>query len=283
MDSLQLDWAEFDENIRLSFRTIREEQRLFDVTLATDDGQYIQAHKVILTAGSKFFSDIFLKTSHHDKMLIYLKGIRSTELVSVTDFMYNGKVVIEKENLHRFLETAKELDVKGLQVDFPNTYKKEIEDPEVGNKEMEENKTENEENSKHVVALSEECPDSFDFSFDTSKIKVDKKIAVTLDNDGNLKEEIKKLIEMNENIWNCKVCGKTTTRKQVIESHAETHIEGISHVCHICNKTFSTRPGRRQHVFDIHSELFSCDICAKTGMNRKLFKIHKQKCVKELT
>ena len=283
MDSLHLDWTDFDENIRLSFRTIREEQRLFDVTLATDDGQYIQAHKVILTAGSNFFSDIFLKTSHHDKMLIYLKGIRSTELVSVTDFMYNGKVVIEKENLHRFLETAKELDVKGLQVDLPNTYETAIEDPEIGNKKIKVNETENDQYSKNVVALTEECSKLFDFGDYTSKIKVEKKIAVTLDNDGNLKEEIKKLIEMNENIWNCKVCGKTTTRKQVIESHAETHIEGISHVCHICNKTFSTRPGRRQHVFDIHSELFSCDICAKTGMNRKLFKIHKQKCVKELT
>ena len=283
MDSLQLDWAEFDENIRLSFRTIREEQRLFDVTLATDDGQYIQAHKVILTAGSNFFSDIFLKTSHHDKMLIYLKGIRSTELVSVTDFMYNGKVVIAKENLNKFLETAKELDVKGLQVDLPNTYKTEIEDSEIGKKQVEENETGNEQNSKNVLALTEVLVDSFDFSYDTSKIKVEKKIAVTLDNVGDLHDEINKMIEKNEDIWSCKVCGKTTTRKQVIDSHAETHIEGISHMCHVCHKTFSTRHGRRQHVFDIHSELFSCDICAKTGMNRKLYKIHKQKCIKELT
>ena len=100
MDKYCLQWDGFELNLRHNFQKLREAENLFDVTLATDDGQYIQAHKVILTAGSNFFSDIFLKTSHHDKMLIYLKGIRSTELVSVTDFMYDGKVVIAKENLH---------------------------------------------------------------------------------------------------------------------------------------------------------------------------------------
>ena len=43
---------------------LRNDHRLFDVTLATDDGQHIQAHKLILSAGSSFFSDIFLKSNH---------------------------------------------------------------------------------------------------------------------------------------------------------------------------------------------------------------------------
>ena len=199
-----------------------------------------------------------------------------------TLIIHNGKVVIEKENLHRFLGTAKELQVKGLQVDLPNTYKTEIDDPEIVNQEIDLYEKENDQNSKNILAFAEESPDSFDFSNESSKIKVEKKIAVALDNVGDLEDEIKKMIEKNENIWSCKVCGKATTKKQVIQSHAEIHIEGMSHSCHICKKTFSTRPGRRQHVFDIHSELFDCDFCAKTGMNRKLYKIHKQKCVNEV-
>ena len=58
-------------------RIIREDQRLFDVTLVTDDGQHIQGHKLILSAGSHFFGDIFLK-SNQTNMLIYLKGINAT-------------------------------------------------------------------------------------------------------------------------------------------------------------------------------------------------------------
>ena len=71
-----MKWNEFDTNIRGYLRILREDQRLFDVTLVTDDGQHIQAHKIILSAGSNFFSDIFVK-SNHSNMLVYLKGITS--------------------------------------------------------------------------------------------------------------------------------------------------------------------------------------------------------------
>ena len=61
MEKLCLKWNEFEGNIRESFRKLRVDQTLFDVTLATDDGYQIQAHKMILSAGSDFFSDLFQK------------------------------------------------------------------------------------------------------------------------------------------------------------------------------------------------------------------------------
>ena len=76
MDKFCLNWNGYDANIREYFKKLREDQRLFDVTLVTDDGQHIQAHKIILSAGSNFFSDIFVK-SNHSNMLVYLKGITS--------------------------------------------------------------------------------------------------------------------------------------------------------------------------------------------------------------
>ena len=69
MEKYCLKWNEFEGNIRQSFRKLREEERLFDVTLATDDGQHIQAHKMILSAGSDFFSDIFIKTNHNNLLI----------------------------------------------------------------------------------------------------------------------------------------------------------------------------------------------------------------------
>ena len=53
-----LKWNDFENNVRDSFRELRKDQDNFDVTLATDDGHTIQAHKIILSAGSKFFSNI---------------------------------------------------------------------------------------------------------------------------------------------------------------------------------------------------------------------------------
>ena len=94
-------WNEFELNIRDSFRKLREEKRLFDVTLATDDGQHIKAHEMILAAGSNFFGDIFMK-SDHTNILICLKGISSVELEHVTDFLYNGEAFISQEELTIF-------------------------------------------------------------------------------------------------------------------------------------------------------------------------------------
>ena len=41
-----------------------EEHRLFDVTLATDDFEQIQAHTIILSAGSNVLVEIISQSSH---------------------------------------------------------------------------------------------------------------------------------------------------------------------------------------------------------------------------
>ena len=94
MDKFRLERNAFEENIRNYFRNLREDQRLFDVTLATDDGQHIQAHKIILSAGSYFFSDIF-QNINHTNMLVYLKGISSEKLEEVLDFIYNCRLLLK--------------------------------------------------------------------------------------------------------------------------------------------------------------------------------------------
>ena len=76
MEKFCLNWNGYDTIIREHFRKLKEDQRLFDVTLVTEDGQHVQAHRIILSAGSNFFSDIF-KKSNHKNVLVYLKGIRS--------------------------------------------------------------------------------------------------------------------------------------------------------------------------------------------------------------
>ena len=109
MDKFCLKWNEFDTNIREYFKKLRKEHSLFDVTLATDDGRKLQAHKVILSSGSDFFNEIFT-TNIHTNIVIYLKGISSVDLCHFADFMYNG----EASELTSFLETGKEFKVKGL-------------------------------------------------------------------------------------------------------------------------------------------------------------------------
>merc|ERR1712211_158403 len=85
-----LRWNDFESNISVAFRELREEKDFFDVTLACDDSQ-VQAHKVILSACSPFFRNI-LRRNPHQHPLLYLKGVKYKELLSVLDFMYEGEV-----------------------------------------------------------------------------------------------------------------------------------------------------------------------------------------------
>jgi len=107
-----LRWNDFESNISLAFRELREDKDFFDVTLACDDDQ-IQAHKVILSACSPFFRQI-LKRNRHDHPLLYLKGVKYLDLMSVLNFMYHGEVNVAQDELNSFLAIAEDLKVKGL-------------------------------------------------------------------------------------------------------------------------------------------------------------------------
>jgi len=107
-----LKWNDFENNISVAFRDLRDEKDFFDITLACEDSQ-IQAHKVILSACSPFFRNV-LRNNPHQHPLIYLRGMKYSDLESVLNFMYHGEVNIAQEQLNSFLAVAEELRVKGL-------------------------------------------------------------------------------------------------------------------------------------------------------------------------
>jgi len=107
-----LRWNDFESNISVAFRELRDEKDFFDVTLACEDNQ-VSAHKVILSACSPFFRKV-LRRNPHQHPLLYLKGVKYQELLSVLNFMYMGEVNVAQEELNSFLAVAEELRVKGL-------------------------------------------------------------------------------------------------------------------------------------------------------------------------
>ena len=238
MDKFCLKWNDFDANIKNYFRKLRKERTLFDVTLATDDGQHVEAHKMILSAGSNFFSDIFGK-NNHTNMFIYLKGISSIQLEHILDFIYNGETAITQKDFEMFIETAKELQVKGLErnMDFlGESTQQKITDVTY------ENKSETDNADK----------------IDSVLTPVDEEFKTITKNNQQMKDDdidlqIEQIIDKTEGKWKCKVCGKTARDKTNVRQHAETHIEGMSHTCHICGNTFGTRTSLRIHYRRLHT------------------------------
>ena len=78
-----------------------------------EDGEHIEAHKLILSTFSPFFERI-LKKGKHTHPLIFLKGFKSPDLAAMLDFLYFGEANIAQEKLENFLAIASELELDGL-------------------------------------------------------------------------------------------------------------------------------------------------------------------------
>merc|ERR1712179_48227 len=297
------NWDGYDANCREYFRKIRDDQRLFDVTLVTDDGQHIHAHKIILSAGSNFFSDIFMK-SNHSNMLVYLKGISSDKLEPVIDFIYKGEAFIPREQLKVFIEIREELKIKGLEGELTGDGENYKENPANFEESQYGSGSKNFETGNSGLSEGTDTKiDATDAKIDDTDAKIDEEILRTnVDlrlqineiiekeegedtevkiNEGLLRTDLdprlqlNEIIEKDEGVWRCKKCGKTATTKQNMEQHAERHVEGMVYACNLCSKTFSNSSCLRMHNSRLHSD-FSCHLCGKTGMSRGLYKNHKK-------
>ena len=116
MEDYIFKWEEFQETLRQNFGKLRSDSDFCDVTLACEDGQQVEAHKVVLSTSSPFFESI-LKRNKHSHPLIYMRGVKSLEMSALVNFLYFGQTSVPRENLEAFLSIADELKVAGLSGD----------------------------------------------------------------------------------------------------------------------------------------------------------------------
>ncbi|XP_071055551.1 zinc finger protein 284-like [Onthophagus taurus] len=108
-----LRWNNHQSNLLGVFSQLLRDESLVDVTLACSEGHSIRAHKVVLSACSSYFQNLFVDhPSRHP--IVILKDVRFAELRTLVDFMYKGEVNVEYCQLSALLKTAESLKVKGL-------------------------------------------------------------------------------------------------------------------------------------------------------------------------
>ena len=73
-DSVCLKWASFQDNVKHTFGNLQKDEDFTDVSLACEDGQQFQTHKVVLAASGGFFQNIL------KNLLIYLGRVKSEYL-----------------------------------------------------------------------------------------------------------------------------------------------------------------------------------------------------------
>ena len=112
-EKFSLRWNDFQSTVSQSLGLLRKEEDFFDVTLVSEDYSQMSAHKVVLSACSPFFKNIF-RSNSHSHPLLYLGSINSTHLGFILDYIYQGEVHILQDQLDGFLQAARRLNVEGL-------------------------------------------------------------------------------------------------------------------------------------------------------------------------
>ena len=234
MEKFCLKWNDFQANVSKTFSTLRKEQDFYDITLLSDDGEAVSAHKVVLSASSEFFKSVIRK-ANHSKPMIYLNGVDYKVLNHILDYIYEGEVQLYQEDLNNFLDVAAKLKINGLIEGEEERDLKEKEQDE--NLEILED---TQSSYRKDIGLNQ------NFEVKTRVGKADRTISVVAEQGTNsgfeeAKRAVDELVKKVGDIWVCKTCDKHAKCKGDINKHAEIHIEGLSFPCQMCGDTFRSR------------------------------------------
>merc|ERR1712129_383306 len=275
--NFELKWTDFVDNLASSFIDLRDEGDLLDVTLVCDDDQ-LEAHKVILSAGSVFFKSV-IKRNPRAHPLIYLKGVKIEDMKALIDFMYLGQTKVCQEDVQAFLVLGEELGVKGLARNKRIANIGKVTKDEISTTSLEFEEDDAKKSKETNVEIKMEDHLSIDMNTDATNTNdnimnvvleenVDNQLDTTVASDmeeqcadvsidADLDAQVENYITKATNAegltgYQCTTCYKFSLKKQNIRKHAEIHIEGLSFPCNLCERTFKTRNTYRTHTYIKH-------------------------------
>ena len=252
-EKLCLKWNDFQDNVNIAFGSLREDNEFADVTLACEDGQQIEAHKVILAASSPFFQNL-LKRNRNPHPLIYMRGVKSENLIAIVDFLYRGEANVYQENLDSFLAIAEELKLKGLMGQPENIETvNNCTDPNFGQKDSKPFYKREKSNTNAEQRQLNLKPDLDNQPQPQNNVQ---RIANPTNLLQELDEKVKSMMEKSQNICSngsraklCKICGKEG-QSVAIRDHIEAnHLDGVSLPCNACEKRFRSRIRLKHHIY----------------------------------
>ncbi|KAG5668624.1 hypothetical protein PVAND_016559 [Polypedilum vanderplanki] len=136
------------------FYDLFSQKSMVDVTLSVD-GQFLQAHKVVLAVASSWFEELFdfLKDKHP---VIVLKDISLQQLHNIIEFIYLGSVAIPEEDANCFRSSLEALRISLDESNQDEEHEQESQEFEQETQDQEEGNDENDIEVEEEVTKNEE-------------------------------------------------------------------------------------------------------------------------------
>ena len=272
----------YESHLPNTIKDIFHENRYMDadVILVSEQQIPVQAHKIILGAFSSTFKYLLLNNIH-PKPLLYLRGVEHEDLLSILQYLYLGKVTIDKTRMNKFMEVAIDLQIDefihgnqlDLQVsDLPGEILHGKDDFKIvdnfGNKlhEFSENLGRSSEQDYFInpgdATKNEKSP----------SYKCEKCEYQTV-----WKGDIKKHNDSkHEGIrYSCNNCEYKASFQVNLKRHHEKEHIGINYSCHSCVYKTKDKSRLQEHKKTKHEGFrYNCDFCDFKGMQKAHVKQH---------
>ena len=218
-----LHWHSYTEHLREALSELMLSSEFADVTLVTDDKQQIRAHRNILSAASPVFKNILQLDRKNVNPVIYLRGIKHSEMESIMQFIYLGEARFYEERMSEFIAVFKNLEIKdlsiGIDMNDESASNAESNDYEVHDDNEDNNfdecATSLNEGSANVVHHTQTTPIIAKQSFNKNVKRTE-----VISGDTKLK---------------CQDCERVFSGRGALWSHIKSKHEGVKYACNQCD------------------------------------------------
>ena len=104
-------WHSYSDHLKEMMHIMKTDDTFTDVTLVSDDGRKVRAHKAVLGASSPIMKDMMIR---ENTSIVDLKGIALEEIDAILHFVYLGEATLHPERMKKFLDAVQMLKVKEL-------------------------------------------------------------------------------------------------------------------------------------------------------------------------
>ena len=238
--TVHLQWGSFPSWSSGSWSSLYRDRRLADITLLSQEMVSFRVHKVVLGASSRLLERLVVE---HPTPLLFLRGISSSMLEVLIQFVYLGEVEVPQDMVEELLETAQDLGVQGLDGGEP-VSRQQTEEAQYGvsgtlNRQTTEQTQQGEETGNQDVSMAKESIQSFESRYPGIQVK-----------DSGMQNNF----EAGNNSFKCVDCQKRFSTKSSLDHHKIIHIIKKEFKCDICGESISHERNLQKHIRKCHRQ-----------------------------